>query len=386
MLSSKAFLSLLMRLPLFLVVHSASVVFFGEFSWVTVLSAFIPFLLLSLLDEFIENRKITIAISVVVGAAAFALGFIVAGVLVVCLIFFRWEMFDRPEIFSKGYFIFGIAAHVVLVYFAHAGGLHIILISLFLNAVLLPICLQGSRLNGFLFSHHARLVSSKTTSTVKVRSFIFHLLLIAVAAIFSIIITAAISENVVEIPTIEIEQEENDFPHYAQEPREDVYVEYGRVEFIEEIAEIIVSGAGNVDGIPLWLDIVIFSTLLLPVLVLAFWAAGKYFRPKHVKDDYDDIVEVETVTHGQKIKKRKKQRLSSINRTVRKLFVNKVYEYKTQGLTPARYDTPRNLSDIISETEDISTLDKLYHKARYSGNDVSGGELNAYHKERRGKK
>ena len=205
MLSSKAFLSFLMRLPLFLVAHSVSVAFVHGFSWAAMFSIFIPFLLLSLMDEFVEKRRITIVVSIVVGAAVFAFGFIAAGILVVCMILFRWEMFDRPEIFSKSYFILGIAAHVVFAYFAPVGERHIIFISLFLTAVLLPICLQGSRLSGFLHSHHSRLASHKTATRIRAHGFRFHLILVAVVAFFSVVTIFFIPSQDVELLPPELE-------------------------------------------------------------------------------------------------------------------------------------------------------------------------------------
>ncbi|MCL2221826.1 MAG: hypothetical protein FWC20_06235 [Oscillospiraceae bacterium] len=383
MQSSKVFLSLLMRFPIFLGIHSGSVVMHREFYGLTALLIFIPFLLLSLTDEIFSDRRITVVLSIITGVLALLLGQTMVVILVFCMLAFRPDMFDRPESFSKNYFIFWIVVQVLLAYFSPPGYTHIILISLFITAILMLICLQAARLSVFLHSYYARSSSAKTSSHVKSRNKKLLLLFAVVVAGVSILVATTI-----EFPEVELELQGENLPLVGYGGDTEMEPEVGEVDVLVE-AEATPMEFLHIEyeqnGYQVVLT-VIGMIITVIFLVFAFFAVRAVFKRlwlRTSKDDFDDVIEVEAAAPEHRERKRKKQRISSVNQTVRRLFVKKVFEYKALGLTPARHDTPRHLSEIISETEDVSALDKLYHKARYSGNNVSAGELSNYHKKRR---
>jgi len=102
-------------------------------------------------------------------------------------------------------------------------------------------------------------------------------------------------------------------------------------------------------------------------------------------EDYVEDLTVEPVEAGLRKKKKAKLFDFSANQTIRRLFRQKVQEFMhNNALFPLKKDTPAKLADTIKQWEEVDELRDLYHKARYSGEDVKRSELNEYYAKRNG--
>ena len=137
--------------------------------------------------------------------------------------------------------------------------------------------------------------------------------------------------------------------------------------------------AAHIETILYYVAILIAIAIAGMLLYTIFkWFSKRRKQSSTQLDDFEDSIEVVDVVNSDKDTKNRKKLFSfGVNNTVRRLFIKKVREFVRHRRlsSPAKSDTPKKLVDIIEETENVEALDKLYHKARYSDDEVTRQEL-----------
>jgi hypothetical protein len=125
------------------------------------------------------------------------------------------------------------------------------------------------------------------------------------------------------------------------------------------------------------ITVALYTILVLVVSAVIFIGLKRYKQRVKVKafgaDSDDDVEESEFII--KKTPKTSRRMLFNPNQTVRMLFKRKVNLHRKHGLPVKTSDTANFIAAKISKTEDINELSGLYHKARYSGESVSGAEV-----------
>ena len=123
-----------------------------------------------------------------------------------------------------------------------------------------------------------------------------------------------------------------------------------------------------------------FVVILCALIILTFymWLSKRRKQNLSQFDDFEDSIEIAEATDNfSGTTTRRKFFNFGPNITVRRLFTKKVREYvrRDKISKPKKGDTPKQLVLVIEETENIEVLDSLYHKARYSDEEVSRSDL-----------
>ncbi|MCL2220738.1 MAG: hypothetical protein FWB92_00220 [Oscillospiraceae bacterium] len=127
----------------------------------------------------------------------------------------------------------------------------------------------------------------------------------------------------------------------------------------------------NVDMIAM----VIVIALLVALLVFLIIFSDKRSKADQFAD-YDENEFEDSALQDKQSGKRKMSFLFGPNFTVRRLFKKKVRRYGKVGILPRKFDTPKHLAHKIDEHENIDNLLNLYHKARYSDEQITRSEVN----------
>ena len=187
-------------------------------------------------------------------------------------------------------------------------------------------------------------------------------------------------ESLLSIPEIRIDYDQDDFSFLIMDDDEFEYED-------EEMA--LIFGETGIDQTEDQLEreereeepsdtfSIVLAAVATIILFIAVLLIRKSHRPENQFEDYDDVMEEAPAILDGISKKRKRKFNFGVNYTIRRLFKRKVREYIiTKGIYTQKSDTPKKLSETIGEWEDIRVLEQLYHKARYSGENVKRTELN----------
>jgi len=231
----------------------------------------------------------------------------------------------------------------------------------------------------FLHSSYCRRVSSKVVSSVFRRGYITTITIFMIIIIVAFVVQPQSTDPYLELADFSEEIESfEDFlaqsPFIREAPPEEEVYEY-ILEFYEGSDDLDLTGAG---GFSLELDILMIASLLgLILIVICITVLSRYSQP--AKQQFDDFDEDDEETAFVSEKKRRNRRIGSVfgmNYTVRRMFKRKVKEYtKDERVLLHKSDTPKKIAVNVGEWEDISPLQQLYHKARYSGENVTRVEL-----------
>ena len=247
--------------------------------------------------------------------------------------------------------------------------------NLVITAIAMIFAGQMESLDRFLNSYHCRGISRNMMTAVFKRGY-----MITIACFFSIIVVAFIVRpqspilhnlpnavgDFIRTPTFT--QESITAPEQfdpVDEEVENVYIEHIPTYFVEQ---------GNFINVTMQ---VIIAIALVAICIAVVIIEKRFRRGKRKYDDFDD--EYEEVSYNPEKSTRKHSLLSilGVNYAVRRLFKRKVKKYIAEKeLHPRKSDTPMILADAIEEWEDIHALEELYHKARYSNENVKRSELN----------
>jgi len=132
-----------------------------------------------------------------------------------------------------------------------------------------------------------------------------------------------------------------------------------------------------------WGSIFMFVVIVLGLIVivgaLSVLAINRDKRKEDDARDYDEEVEVFDV----EINRGKKQKVKRLvgNMIIRLMYKRKIKSYKRKGLVLLKPgDTANKLSGDVSRIEDISSLNEMYHEARYSDRKINVKDISSINK------
>lgn len=263
-----------------------------------------------------------------------------------------------------------------------------IITTLFIDPVLGNICIrllviatvakilarQIQSLDRFLNSYHCRGVSRKTASSLLKRSYM--LTITSLACFIAVGFIAHTDETLIPIPEFFIHRVEETYEDPGSTPLVEDEDPDVIIEETEESQTVLQLEPETETKQPNMIyPVVITAAALFTLFIIMLFIRN--YRPETQFEDYEDIIEEAPVTFEKMSKKKERIFNFGTNYTVRRLFKRKVKEYMAaKGLLAQKSDTPKKLAKTISEWEDIGALELLYHKARYSGENVKRIELN----------
>jgi len=267
-----------------------------------------------------------------------------------------------------------------------------IITTLFIDPVLGNICIrllviatvakilarQIQSLDRFLNSYHCRGVSRKTASSLLKRSYM--LTITSLACFIAVGFIAHTDETLIPIPEFFIHRVEETYEDPGSTPLVEDEDPDVIIEETEESQTVLQLEPETETKQPNMIyPVVITAAALFTLFIIMLFIRN--YRPETQFEDYEDIIEEAPVTFEKMSKKKERIFNFGTNYTVRRLFKRKVKEYMAaKGLLAQKSDTPKKLAKTISEWEDIGALELLYHKARYSGENVKRVELNTLKK------
>jgi hypothetical protein len=259
--------------------------------------------------------------------------------------------------------------------------------NLVIATVAIILARQIQTLDAFLYSHHCRGISKKTASSLIKRSYMLTITSLACFIALGFIVQpgealSRAGERIILIPefTRRKSEEVHDYiiPDLIPEDddREVLIGEEGEEHAILQDDEPVTSDEEI--SVIFWLSAAAAAIVALFIMMVLI----KYRRLENQFEDYDDVTE-EAPANLEKMSKKQGTIFNfGINHTIRRLFRRKVKEYMvTKGMYTQKSDTPKKLAETIGEWEDIGVLEQLYHKARYSGENVKRDELNMLKKQ-----
>jgi len=366
----------LIRLPFILTVY-VMLLLFGDVSAVALLlPLLVIFILINILDTVIKYKGLVVLIGIIAGVAFFFLNFQNHAIMSFCIALYR------PKSFSGtlcAMWIFFLCATTVLAGLYAPQVIHICIRCVLLAAVATLLSRQIQTLDRFLSSYYCWDISSKTAASLVKR--VYKL----TAVCFSVIIIAGFllaRPGIPGFPTnsgyTESSGSEDKVDNEKQEPDSEWIGE--RPVIIDQPA----SKPPEVDKSDPETDtittILWYSMTAVSVVLIVMFIRSRIRRPAayYFEDFEEELEEEQADLSGFSAKKRKARLKLGVNRTVRRLFRTKVREYiRRNELLALRSDTPGELVEKIAVWEDLGSLKHLYHRARYSEENISRNELNA---------
>jgi len=268
---------------------------------------------------------------------------------------------------------------MIVVSFINPSLQYVFLRNVVMSAVCLVIAGQQHWLVKFLCSHYCRQVSRKTASAVIRRSYFMVTVCLFGFVAAGFLVQPAEPWLHDPIPTDQVIASDGergsgveDLPDVELVIDREVVAERGaneRFEVREDLLMIIAY---------------VVVTLLFGYLIFTVVKNLHRRAPVVHFDDFDEVETQEAADIVPRFKKRRRLLSFGVNYTVRRLFRLKVQEYMAGNLLlPGKGDTPAKLAEEICQWEDVGTLKRLYHKARYSGENVQRTELSKYYQENR---
>ena len=373
----------LLRLPFFFLVYTITIVMSGFYEGI-LLPLLVVYLLISTLNTLFSRFALWISVICTIIAILFLLDRM-AGMT---FAFLGFSMY-RPEEYYRGSNIALISIififMVITTLFIDASYIFIFIRNLVISTVAIVMARQEQTLDRFLVSYYCRGVSRKTLSMVIKRCFIFTVacLVLIVALGFMVHPQGSIvqfnSNNRTEGTGWDSGMTSGtDNPDSMELDGEDV--EQGDViggSIMDETPNL--SEEEKENFLNAFLTMLgVITVILVAVVVLLLMLYKNSNKEDYDFNDDDDIYEETPIIHEKSSKKRRRLPNPGVNYTIRKLFKKKVKEYIiTKDFHPQKSDTPKMLANTISEWENITTLETLYQKARYSGEQLKRTDLTA---------
>ena len=355
----------LIRLPFFFAVHTALILFADNISPSTPVVLFLSFLFIFVLDMAIKKPRLSTLFGLLTGGVLLLLKLPVPTILVWCVTVFKDYLNANVQ------FFFWIMLHIIAAIFIPPARRLTIMAYILIMAASFLICGLMHRLGIFMYSTCCREASKKTIRNVMARHYrliVPLLILIFIAGFIAMLpeYPEEIQINFNEPPPPAQQapgQQENGIMDFT--PTEDDIIETPSPEepALSELFWKIMRVTGYIIGI-------LFACLLL---FLLFFAKKEKTKAPEFLDYNEDIVEV-PLTEENKL--RRKNKLPDLKWIIRRLFRLKVRRQKRNGLRPKISDTPNILAVQINKFEDISALNRLYHRARYSAEEINRTDLN----------
>jgi len=361
----------MLRLPFFLLVYSIILIINGEAYENFLVIAL--FMLLCAFDVLTDRFRAFMVIASFVLAAIFIfLGMYASAITILIFTAYKTEQYRTISSIVLIACLFLVTA-IATLFINPALGV-ICARNLIIATVAKILARQIQTLDRFLNSYHCRGVSRKTASSLIKRSYL--LTITSLACFIAVGFIARPGGTTIPIPDFTIQRFEDAHENVDSATlMEDEDVEI-LIEETEETQTILQPEPEADHREPNILYAIIFAVFaIFAIYIVMFYI--KYYRPETQFEDYDDVVEEAPAILEKMSKRREKFFNFGINHTIRRLFKRKVKEYiATKGMSAQKSDTPKKLAETISEWEDIGALEQLYHKARYSGENVKRIELN----------
>jgi len=362
----------MLRLPFFFAIYAATLPFFGDTGISVFMLILMIFTLLCILDMQIQMRNAFVVLCVVAGVALILLEQYMFALFVMSAIF-------RPTRYIGLYNTIFVCVVLITLQFADIMHSNTLILCLLIQVMCIFFAKQMNSLEFFLGSHYCRQISRKTAMSVIKRSYKFSAICLLGIFIVGFILISSFNIEPIEIPT-EVEHVEEaiaileEMHSPAQESQMEEF-------FVEE--ELALEETGNDIGLePLHLAnlemvaMVVVIALLVAILIFLIIFSDKR-RRVNTFEDFDEDEFEDSALQDKQSGKRKRFLLFGPNFTVRRLFKKKVRRYGKVGILPRKFDTPKHLAHQIDEHENIDNLLNLYHKARYSGQQVTRSEVNS---------
>jgi hypothetical protein len=375
MLRIKDFLfAFLLRLPFYLVVYIWSFILTqGQ-------TAFFPLLailtLLCVLESLLTRKSIFIVLCVVLCVVFLLLRMPAAAAAALCAVLYRPSAYSG---FISAVWIAFLCLSAVIVELLIDPSLSYICIRCVLTAAVAAVLArQMQTLSRFLGSYYCRQVSRRTASAMVKRS-----IALSAASLAGLIVTGFLIRPsglvVIPLPDLTIDPDRAAAFSELTADRTRPEIEDAVTGEIVPPPEPDAPFGERAPQPPRLIPMLLIAAAVLTVFIIIVLLDRFARRPELLFEDFDEAVAEEPAVPGIRTKRRGKLLHFGPNHTVRRLFKAKVREHK---LTPKKSDTPKRLTDTMGESEDVETLRRLYHKARYSGADVKRSELNALYAER----
>ena len=365
---SNALVIYLLRLPLLLVVYTILLVIYMDGSG----SFFLPMLLIfsavCLIDTQTRHKRVFVVSGIALAVVLFLYSLPFLAIAVLCATLYRATAYS-------GVCFIWVAILCLLIVVAEridASLQKVCLINALVSIIIAIITRQVKMLEWFLGSSYCRRVSKKTASNVIKRSYKFSVICMSVFLIIGLLSNPARIENM----DYRLLYQYMSGPVAQEGEGGEEEIEYELIEPEPENADELPADDSLLVNIIYSIIMVISAVLILSVLYNLLKNMHK--RATLCFEDFEEDEETDPAESGSRVGKRRKPGILGINNTVRRLFRRKVQEYINNGrLYPGKSDTPKKLAGVINEWEDVENLQRLYHKARYSGQTVKRTELDA---------
>jgi tetrahydromethanopterin S-methyltransferase subunit G len=354
----------LTRLPFFFAAHTIMLYFAQDTSALTSIVLFLSFMLIFVFDMAIQKPKLGILFGLVTGGLLLLIKFPAAAVLVWCITLFKNYLNATVQQF------FWIIFHLIISIIIPSASRMTAMAYILFMMISFIICGLTDRLSIFLYSNYCRESSKKTIANIMARHYSFTVPLLLLIAV---ICFAAMLPKYPEEIKKNIDRPTAPVPQFAElegyvdfelleteiEPEEEQSVE--TLEWAEHFLKVM-KIIGQVIGF-----------LFAGVLIFWLFSSGDEKKIDLKFEDYPDDIE-ESPFEAEEQKMRNKNNLSGLNWVVRRLFYIKV-RMQRRWLLPKKSDTANILAEKIKKIEDISALNRLYHRARYSDEEIKRIEL-----------
>jgi len=356
----------MLRMPFFFAVYSVTLLLFGETGIFVFILLVLIFTVLCILDMLIRIRNVFVILCFVTGTALILLGQYLFGFFVMSAIY-------RPARYIVLYNAIFVIIVLITLQVADIMHSNTLMICLLIQVMCIFFAKQMESLKIFLKSHYCRQISKKTAMSVIKRSYKFSALCLAGIFIVGVFLINTFYIERIELP-IEISDQLEEILANLEEVQAGGLPEQEEIYFEEYIDEESPS-MPLTDSIFGSVAAIIFTALIGTVLIFIMIFSEKKSNPSQFEDYEETEFEDLALQNNQNLK-RKIPFLLDPNFTVRRLFKKKVRKYSKLGILPRKFDTPKHLARKIEKHENIDKLLSLYHKARYSGQQVTRSEVN----------
>jgi len=361
----------MLRLPFFFAIYSATLPFFGDTGIFVFMLILLIFTVLCILDMQIMIKNVFVVLCLTAGVALVLLGQHMLAIFVASAIY-------RPARYTSMYNVIFVCIILITLQFADIMHSNTLILCLLIQVMCIFFAKQMDSLEFFLGSHYCRQISKKTAMSVIKRSYKFSALCLAGIAIIGLVLISTFDVEHIEL-TLEPEYVEEIITTLEELLTYEPLPEPAPVEDVIIEVENVGTGSGQPpltiphnDGV--FARVIIIATLAALLIILAI--LGNQRRRVDQFEDYEEDEFEDSTQQDKQSGKRKRHFLFGPNFTVRRLFKKKVRKYGKAGILPRKSDTPKHLANKIEKHENIENLLNLYHKARYSGQQVTRSEIN----------
>ena len=365
----------LLRLPFFIVVYTYMLLLSQDGSVSFLLPILAVFVFICILDTQIRHKVVFALVCVAICAVFAILRQPRLVIATLCVAVHRSEAYSDTE---SAVWIICLCVSTILAEMIDPSLNYICARNVLITAIVLMLARQVQTLDKFLESEHCRQVSRKTAVSLIRRSYRLTISFLSCILVLGLAITRPPANKLPakEYPGMDMGFQEA--KPTVPELEEDAVLTEIPKELIPQPDD-----SPDNDALPGVLDGAIYNIIygagaLLSVYLIIYLLYTMQKRVALRFDDYDEVVDESFADMEIQVKKRRIRVNYGVNYTVRRLFRSKVREYMRDGeLVPLISDTPGKLAETISRWEDVETLKRTYHKARYSGEKVTRSEVNA---------